>query len=753
MAAFMVTLAPAAVFAAPGDVDAQASEITIDGHKADGKKVDVQDKVKVQIDLLDTNGKPMAKQLNPADSKLYVWAEKVNGEADSALKVYAANGNHADGDANNVHEVAIPVLSGGASYDRIEKEFTFSREGNYTIKAALYNGKVNNDSKPATVKNFRDANVLLKTVETKVIVSGVSKDANKADIKVSTDKKPEFKELNDKTEPVVVKANGVDPVTVTLRVKAENGEVLGSGKEVALDTNSGNVTLNKKSAKTNNRGEVEFKVTGTIAGDYKVYATVDTQDFVIPVKVVEQDALEIKLVKQDNAPLAKNDPDFDGIRFEITDLNGNIVYNAKQIITGEDVAGKDKENYVKLLDSPSAFKGEAEDFSLVQAKDSDKNNKDYYTIAIKDKSKLAEGKYTIQFFLDNGRSAKASFEVKKFDTPVSLHVDYDTDAVDLGATTKAPDIYYLDKNGVKKTAKDVTLGYNGYAVDSNSNSKFNTETGVFRVKNDEAYLGSKIVVLAVSERYNLTGKAELTVAKDGRTLKFAETSGVVNSNNKVMFQLVDGDGKDIKPMAKITGVSATVVSKSNEEARVSATPVNANNSDLRDKGEGYVTVTADKATTAEIQVVVTDEIGRYYAGTLKYSFGLNGKYAGRTVVMTIGSKEVIVDNNVVMMDTAAIVTKDFRTFVPFRALAESFGAKVDYKDSVVTAELNGVKVEMKIGEKTYKVGDKEKTMDVAPFVQNDRTMIPVRFAAQAFGFKVLPTYNANGTTASVGFYM
>ena len=81
------------------------------------------------------------------------------------------------------------------------------------------------------------------------------------------------------------------------------------------------------------------------------------------------------------------------------------------------------------------------------------------------------------------------------------------------------------------------------------------------------------------------------------------------------------------------------------------------------------------------------------------------------------------------------------------------GAEVAYDEATqaVTAELNGVTVVMTIGSATYTVNGAEKTMDVAPFINGSRTMVPVRFVAEAFGIKVIPTYDQNGATADILF--
>ncbi len=50
--------------------------------------------------------------------------------------------------------------------------------------------------------------------------------------------------------------------------------------------------------------------------------------------------------------------------------------------------------------------------------------------------------------------------------------------------------------------------------------------------------------------------------------------------------------------------------------------------------------------------------------------------------------------------------------------------------------LEPVKIVMKIGEKTATVNGKQVQLDVAPFTKNDRTMIPIRFVAESLGAKV-----------------
>lgn len=94
-------------------------------------------------------------------------------------------------------------------------------------------------------------------------------------------------------------------------------------------------------------------------------------------------------------------------------------------------------------------------------------------------------------------------------------------------------------------------------------------------------------------------------------------------------------------------------------------------------------------------------------------------------------------------DAVPEITSD-RTFLPFRAVLEAMGAEVGYdaETSTVSAQKDGVKMSMIPGQTTLTVTDGEQTstveMDVAPYIKasNSRTYIPVRYAAESFGYTV-----------------
>lgn len=262
--------------------------------------------------------------------------------------------------------------------------------------------------------------------------------------------------------------------------------------------------------------------------------------------------------------------------------------------------------------------------------------------------------------------------------------------------------------------------------------------------------------------------------------------GAVGEDISVVMQLRDSAGRTLSPGSgsKAFGM---VVSSSNPDAKVSVEV--DRDSDLGSKGEVTLTVTSDKATTAVVRAVITSKSGRIYNIDKTVVIGTGSESASTSTdedddnnnsgtvtptdpepepttdpkpttdpqenrtVMTIGSADMIVaGNEIVTMDVEPFIAED-RTYVPIRALAEGFGAKVDWNDAnrTVTITDGDKTVVMTVGSTTYTVNGAEKTMDVAPLIDQSRTFVPVRFAAEALGYEVTPSYNERGLTESVAF--
>lgn len=109
----------------------------------------------------------------------------------------------------------------------------------------------------------------------------------------------------------------------------------------------------------------------------------------------------------------------------------------------------------------------------------------------------------------------------------------------------------------------------------------------------------------------------------------------------------------------------------------------------------------------------------------------------RYVRMTIGSKFYKVDGRVETMDTAPFIYQS-RTYVPIAFVALALGASVSWNGQTqeVTISKDRRIVSMWIGKKTYLVNGKPYEMDVAPFIKDQRTQVPIAFVSIALGCKV-----------------
>lgn len=99
---------------------------------------------------------------------------------------------------------------------------------------------------------------------------------------------------------------------------------------------------------------------------------------------------------------------------------------------------------------------------------------------------------------------------------------------------------------------------------------------------------------------------------------------------------------------------------------------------------------------------------------------------------------VIVNGNVVNFPDQQPYIENGRTMVPVRFVAEALGAKVDCsKDGVVSIDRGNVHIRMKIGESKATVNGVIKTFDAkSVLTPKYRTMVPLRFVSETLGAKV-----------------
>ncbi|MBO7318976.1 MAG: NPCBM/NEW2 domain-containing protein [Clostridia bacterium] len=109
---------------------------------------------------------------------------------------------------------------------------------------------------------------------------------------------------------------------------------------------------------------------------------------------------------------------------------------------------------------------------------------------------------------------------------------------------------------------------------------------------------------------------------------------------------------------------------------------------------------------------------------------------------------VMLDNNKISFDVKPQII-DNRTMVPIRAIFEELGATVSWNESTrtATAVIDDYVVKCTVGSKILTVNGVNHQMDTSPVIISNRTLMPARFAAEAFGAEV--KWNASTRTAYI----
>ena len=763
MAAFVLTLVPAAAFAAADETSnpasAAASEYTVmvDGQKADTVAVDANDEVTTKFIVKDQGGKTTSEAL-----AVRVWATDKEGNITDALQIETAGLN-----TSSIKNTFYGSVKNG-------QEFTisFTRDGEYTLHATEQ-GSAATAAELDNLVKLQGADVV--TVNADAVVADRLAFYGKTGVALEKEGNNDTVVQLDLTNAAQLGSfefNGTDSYTIEGYAYQEDGSRATNTTFNLSTSRSDVVVLANETATTDDNGFFKFSFKMTDSVDSNIYVENDDVSYTIHVVAGTSAAEKIDTTLEDGYVLAGTDSNWsedyatfgDAVQFEITDKKGNVLSD-KNVLTGEPAAyrydnngaGKDHANFFSIDTKPTKSDLDVNDLVLAW----DGSNYTLKYVGNDEEHDLIPGEYTVTLSLLSGDNATATFNVAKFGTIQDLDVamyakttgaaqdQYKkiTDEIALGEDLKV-EAKYVDENGIKIPAKNAEYGVDGKAVVGNwASFGFNNQYKIAEnTVANESLIGTTIYVKAYDSKAKKYVEKELTVvdAYNTYTLAFDPTEGDANKDNTVTVSVVDADG-DLAN--KVSGeVYAYVADQSNADAKVTVSTKNAVD------GKGKLTIFSDKETTVDIVVAVRNG-DALYGKTLEYTVGEEDALANTSVVMTIGSPDFVVNNQVITMEDAAPYVAKDRTFVPFRALGEAIGADVvwDNDARTVTYTLGKTEVVMTIGETTYTVNGEEKTMDVAPEITGERTYVPVRFVGEALGFKVTALYAADGTTASVVF--
>ena len=696
---------------------------------ADDDEYDVEkDKVELTVHLRDRTGERTG---NLDEFDFYVWAEREKDE---------------------FSVVDFPVDGGNDCLVKIKDEDVVngvakvSYKSNYAGEVTFFLGRLkrpNDGSEPASPDKL--------TKLDSVTVEFVEDTENYEIELVIDDEEYEGEDENyylDNPAP----ADGITAHKLTFRVTDGRGFPI-KGEQVNFDTDSSRMVLNKESAVTNSKGEVEVKATSERAGKYTLYAKLDSNRKVevndgdgIELKFVASAAYDIKVKKGDGALVALDQPYT--FEFVVYDLFGRVIKGTDDDDTFDNYVLK----YIEKIEVPTCPDKAAIDKSApyVDAEEGyvDSNVVEWASngnlkVNIPGDDLNKEGEYALRVKLQRGKYATANFKVTEQGEIVDMSIEYDPDYIayrlievteeddEDGETTKyyypdyiEPEVKLIDKDGVEAvTDKDLEF--------SVSDSKIARIDAAGRVWPANADAEGVVTVTVVNTKHRLVASTEVRIGDVGGVgIEFdVPETLLVGEDYTIGMKVIGNDGKKYM---KDADYSAVVISKP-EGATVEV-----------DVYDDELEVYSD--TKGEVKIVVTArEDNESVSGTLTLSFVEEPeKVAEGKVVLTIGSDIGFVDGVPTELDAPAFI-EDGRTFVPVRFLAEAVGAEADWepKDAAVeTVYLTweDMQIIIKIGEEALTVvkdGEEEVvTFDGAARIVNGRTFLPFRAIGEAIGLEV-----------------
>ena len=637
----------------------------------------------------------------------------------------------------------------------VAMQFTFDEEGTYKVYAA--------DADEVAAIN---AEIISKAAKLELLMELDSLVDDYATVKVKAsdvDYRIVLADNNDTTNPYFVpvtvgeeydtqiNANeGWDEdgaITATLQKSVDNKVTWTEVKGAELTFSAAgyvDVVL-EDGAETDRGGDVDFEIVSKRAGNYTMYVKYGNEAKVkLNVAVVTSDADDVSAEKVPTAPVNIDQTiQAANIEFKFVDAN-NAPY------TG--VIASPADYKISVVSQPADSDMEGADFDLVQETAADANGADadgVWTLAPGNESYFAEeGEYTIKVTLKNGASATATVKVAEQGdiTAIKFDVWNTPRTVAYGATTMVNRVLAVDANGVTSNLTgdpSLELSASGLAIK-------NFAAGVLTAKDDADYIGETITVMAVYDDFVAT--TVLTVVDEAAQIVYDKVTAEVGVNTTMLGTITDSTGKN----SALGAAAATAT----PQAIVLEKPANAiavadAGTSLDAKGRVVLNFLASEAGEYKVQTIVTyrvDTNADSVPDTTKYISSIETITVGAgegtfedVIVMSIGAKQLVKNAEVIAMPAAPEIV-DSRTMVPARAGLEAFGATVvwDEATQTVTAELDGVKVVMEIGEKAYTVNGKAMVGDAAPYITSASTMVPVSFFTNAFGIVATPIYDDYG---------
>lgn len=477
--------------------------------------------------------------------------------------------------------------------------------------------------------------------------------------------------LDKNEEPL--NANGTDYYEVKFQVINKSGAPV-EGEKVEFSTNKTNAQLNRTEVKTDEIGEAKVKVYATKHGSYDLEARKGSTTTKITLDFQPTAIDDFEVVNGVDAKVAYDENEPENFKLQLKDSNGND-YDLKDETEAKKLVEEDK-IVLEWKEKPADSDLEDEDLESNITED---NGLFKVTLPELDE----EGKYVVRVALEKGKYHDFPFEAKEQGDIVKLTLEYDEASLALGGETAKPTVKRIDKDGVKVNANVGDLQYtvNDYKLLA-SGYDINANNGALKATDDDEYTG-ELVVTVIDTKEDLTASYTLTIgdAAIGFNLTTEEDVITVGKEGKVTVTLKDRKGNQVALGSGVGDVTFDyyVIAKP-ENAMVSAEEASRFAKDLKEKGQASFDVISNKAGNVTLTVVldIKDKDGK---NDKKFSNNITLKFGEKAPVVEVGAKNVtlfigatgyVVDGAAKVTDVAPFI-QDNRTFVPVRVIAEALG--------------------------------------------------------------------------------
>ncbi len=337
---------------------------------------------------------------------------------------------------------------------------------------------------------------------------------------------------------------------------------------------------------------------------------------------------------------------------------------------------------------------------------------------------------TIYYYFDNNQSTVYSGAII---VPEGVHTFY---------------YYAIDKEGHKEEVRSLQVKVDTLPPVIAIISPQDSSVLSSKVVTIKGYVdpGSTILVDGKSVTVDGTGNFEagVEISTSPQTIRIDAADIAGNTAQKTLTLYLDLTPPPLtitKPIMfqQINKLPLLVEGATEKGAKVT---VNGITAEVKDDGSfSFSLADLPEGEVSNIEIVATDSAGN---STKKI---VSVKYSKTTVIiLKVGNKTALINDTTYTLEATPTIVNG-RTMVPLRFIGEAFGATFDYDSifKIVNINFNGQEIKMQIGMKTAFVNGKATSLDVAPYIMNGRTLVPIRFISEVFGSNV----TWDGTTKTV----